>query len=52
MLPLAQDGLCPAVIGIGWRDVAEALMVAAVVVMLDEGCHLAFKVAGQVIVFE
>ena len=37
---------------LGWRNVAEALMIAAVVVMLDEGGDLAFKIPRQVIVFE
>ncbi len=39
-------------IDVGRRNVAQALMVSAVIVMLDEGGDLAFEVAGQVIVFE
>ena len=39
-------------ISIGWCDVAKALMIAAVIIMLDEGCHLAFEVSWQIIVFE
>ena len=32
LFPLTQDVLGPAMIGIGWRSVAEALMIAAVCV--------------------
>lgn len=48
LFPLVQNFLCPAMIGV----VAEALMVAAVVVMLEEGGHLALEISGQVMVFE
>lgn len=37
---------------VGRRDIAQALTVSAVIVMLDEGADLAFEVAGQVIAFE
>ena len=39
-------------IDIGWCEFVQALMVAAVVVILDEGSDLALEVAWQVIVFE
>ena len=37
-----DDGGSPAEVGIGGRDVVEALVVALVVVMLDEGLDLPF----------
>ena len=33
---LLDDGLCPAEVSIGRRNVVQALMIAPVVVMLDE----------------
>ena len=38
--------------GIGGRDVAEALVVAVVVIVIDESADLAFEVTGQVMVFQ
>lgn len=52
LFALTQDVLGPAMICIGWRNVAEALMIAAVVIVLDEGSDLALKISRQLIVFE
>ena len=49
---LFDDGLCPAEVGISGRDVVEALVVALMVVVLDERLDLCFQVAGQIVVFE
>ncbi len=49
---LFDDGFGPAKVGVGWRHVVEALVVAPVVVMLDEGADLGLQVAGQEIVFQ
>src|SRR5690606_41219077 len=49
---LFDDGCSPAEVGVGGRHVVEALMVAPVVVMLDEGADLGLEVAGQEVVFE
>ena len=49
--PFDYGGVTPEV-GIGWCDVADALVVAVVIVMIDEGADLVFKIAGQVIVFQ
>ena len=49
---LFDDGFSPSEVGIGGRHVAEALVVALVVVMLDERRDLSLKVAGQVVVFQ
>ena len=47
-----NDGGVTAEVGIGGGDVAEALVVAVVVIMVDESADLAFKVSGQIIVFQ
>lgn len=39
-------------IGIIWRHVAQAFMVSVVIVIFDKDGDLAFKVAGQAIIFE
>ena len=51
-LPPSDDGCGAPIIGIGRRDVADALVVAAVVVIVDEGLVLIFKIAGQVVIFQ
>jgi len=49
---LFDDGICPAEVAIGRGDVVEALVVAPMIVVLDEGLDLAFVVAEQEVVFE
>ena len=39
---LFEDGLCPAEVGVGGRHIIEALVVALVVIVLDERLDLAF----------
>ena len=46
-----DDGGAAAEVGVGGRDVAETLVVAVVVIVIDESTDLAFEVSGQVIVF-
>ena len=52
LLPPFNDGRVTPEVDIGGRNVAKALVVAMVVVMLDEGPDLVFEIAGQVIVLE
>lgn len=33
-------------------QIVQAFVIAAVIVVIDEGCHGAFEVTGQVVVFE
>lgn len=40
------------VMGIGGCDIAEALMIAAVIIMVDEDGDLPFEITGQIVVFE
>ena len=49
---LFEDGSCPSEVGVGGRHVAQALMIAPVVVVLDERLDLSLKVAGQEVVFQ
>ena len=51
-LTLAQDGFSPAGVDVCRGEVAQALVGAAVVVVLDEGPDLRLEVAGQVVVLE
>ena len=44
---LFDDGWRPAEVGVGGRHVVQALVISLVVVVLDEGLDLGFKVAGQ-----
>ncbi len=47
-----QDGLPAAEVDVGGREIVEALVSTAVVVMLDEGLDLRLQLAGQVVVLE
>ena len=47
-----QNGSSPAEVGICRRHIIQALVVALVVVVFDEGLDLAFEVTGQEIVFQ
>jgi hypothetical protein len=49
---LFDDGWSSAEVGVGGCDVVQALMIALMVVMLDERFDLPFKVAGQEVVFQ
>lgn len=52
LLSHLQD-LCPAtVINVGGGQVVQALVVAVVVVVVDEDADLTFQVAGQEVVFQ
>ena len=47
-----EDGLGPPEVDVSRSEIAEALVIASMVVVLDEGRDLAFEIAGQVIVLE
>ena len=49
---LFDDGRGSAEVGVGRRDVAKALVVASVIVMLDEGFDLAFEIAREEVVLQ
>ena len=50
--PLFQNGFVTSEVNVGRRYVVQALMVALVVVVIDEGFDLRFKITGQEVVFE
>jgi len=52
LFPFSDDGLVAPKIDVGWRDVVQALVVALVVVVIYKCPDLAFKIAGQVVVFQ
>lgn len=51
-LSFSQNGFVPAEVDVSRCDVAQALVVALVVVVIDEGPDPTFEIAGQVIVFQ
>ena len=52
LLPFDQDSLAAPEVDIGRGEVAEALVIAPMIVMGDEGVNLGFEVAGQIVVFQ
>ena len=51
-LTLQQDGLPPAEIDISRGQVVQALVVAPVVIVLDECLNIGFKRAWQIVIFQ
>ena len=49
---LLQNGFVTAKVDVGGCDVVQALMVTLVVVVINEGFDLGFKIAGQEVVFQ
>lgn len=47
-----QDGLSASEVDVGGSEIVEALMVTAMIVMLDEGRNLGFKVLLEEVVFK
>jgi hypothetical protein len=45
-----KDGFAAPKVDVGGGDVAEALVIPVVVLVLDEGCDLTFKIARHVVV--
>jgi hypothetical protein len=50
--PFDQDGLATSEVDVGGRQIADALVVASVVVVGDEGLDVGFEIARQIIVLE
>jgi len=42
---LCKDRLGPAEVDIGWSQIVDALMIADVIVVLDEGSDLSFEIS-------
>ena len=47
-----QDGLSAAEVNVGRRDIVQAFVIAAMVVVIDEGVDSGYQVAGQIVVFQ
>ena len=47
-----EDRLRSAKVDVGRCDVFDALMIAGVIVVLDEGVDLPFEISGQIVVVE
>ena len=47
-----RDGFVSSEVDVRWRDVVQALVVALMVVVIDEGFDLGFEITGQEVVFE
>ena len=48
-LSVEQDYLCSAKVDVGWGEVVQARVVAAMVVVVDDAIDVGFEVAGQVV---
>ena len=51
-LSLQQNGLAAPEVDVGGREIVEALVIASMIVVLDEGCDLGCEIAWQEVVFE
>ena len=49
---LQQNGLSSAEVDVGRGEIAQAFVIAAMIVVIDEGVDPGFQVAGQIIVFK
>ena len=49
---LQQDGLAAAEVDVGGGEIVEALMIAAMIVALDEGSDLGFEIAREEVVLQ
>ena len=47
-----EDGLGSSEVDVGRGEITQALVIAGIVVVLDEGRDLAFEIAGQVIMLK
>ena len=50
--PFQHDGMAAPEVNVGRGQIAEALVVAAVIVVFDEGRDLGFKITRQEVVFQ
>ena len=48
----ARMGATPPAVDVGRGEIVDALVVAAVVVVVDEGRDLGFEIAGQEVIFQ
>ena len=48
----AQDFCAASAVDVGGREIVQALVIAAMIVVIDEGADLRLQVARQIIIFE
>ena len=51
-LALQQNGLPPTEIGIRWGQIVQALVLSAMVILLDECLNIGLKCAWQMVIFQ
>ena len=49
---LLDDGVSPAEVGVGGRHIAEAFVISAVIIVVDEGLDPGLQIAGQEVIFQ
>ncbi len=49
---LLQDGLTAPEVDVGWRKILQALVIATMVVVIDEGINLLHEIARQIVILE
>ena len=49
---LQQDGLAAPEVDVGWGEIVEALVVAPMIVVVDEGGDLGFEITRQEVVLQ
>jgi len=52
LVSFSDDGFVPPKVDVYRCDVAQALKVSFVIVVIDESSDLTFKIAGQIVVFQ
>ena len=52
LLPFSQNGFVPSKVDVGGCDVVQALVVALVVVVVDEGPDLLLEITGHVVILQ
>jgi hypothetical protein len=52
LCPFSDDGFVASEVDVGGCHVVQALVVSFVIVVINEGPDLAFKIAGQIVVFQ
>ena len=48
---LGEDSFIPAEVGVCWCHIAQAFVVAVMIIVLDERLDLGFEISGQEVVF-
>ncbi len=52
LLPFQQDDVAASEVDVGGREIAQALVIALLIVIRDEGLDLGLEIAGQIVIFQ